>query len=129
MIIPSVILEERKHDLPRINLGLTYDQVTKTCEKIAKKMEAKKAKATYTPKKLIFNYPATIVFWEDGTKTVVKCSENEEFDRYHGFCAALAKKIFENNSQIHKIVKSGEESIESLVERKGGEVKCRKKSR
>ena len=24
--------------------------------------------------KIIFNPPATIVFWEDGTKTVVKCS-------------------------------------------------------
>lgn len=25
------------------------------------------------PEKVIFNYPATIVFWNDGTKTVVKC--------------------------------------------------------
>ena len=26
-------------------------------------------------KKVIFNPPATIVFWEDGSKTVVKCRE------------------------------------------------------
>lgn len=61
-----------------------------------------------TPKKVIFNEPATIVFWEDGTKTIVKCSEDDEFNPYYGFCAALAKKIYGNNSKIHKILKKAE---------------------
>ena len=60
------------------------------------------------PKKVIFNEPATIVFWEDGTKTIVKCSEDDEFNPYYGFCAALAKKIYGNNSKIHKILKKAE---------------------
>lgn len=33
-------------------------------------------------KKVIFNPPATIVFWLDGTKTVVKCKEGEEFSEW-----------------------------------------------
>lgn len=53
--------------------------------------------------KIIFNPPATIVFWEDGTKTVVKCSAEDEFNEYYGFLAALGKKVYESNSQIKKL--------------------------
>lgn len=45
-------------------------------------------------KKVIFNPPATIVFWEDGSKTVVKCMENREFDKWEGFSMAICKKLF-----------------------------------
>lgn len=62
----------------------------------------------YLPKKIIYNNPATIVFWKDGTKTVVKKAPNEKFNTYHAFCAALAKKIFGNNSRVNAIVNSGE---------------------
>lgn len=41
--------------------------------------------------RVIFNPPATIVFWADGTKTVVKC-ENEPFDAEKGIAMAVAKK-------------------------------------
>ena len=54
--------------------------------------------------KIIFNPPATIVFWEDGTKTVVKCSAEDEFSEYYGFLAALGKKVYENNNQIKKLI-------------------------
>lgn len=60
-----------------------------------------------TPKQIIYNPPATIVFWEDGDKTVVKCTKGEPFNKYYGFCAALAKRIYGSNSQIMKIVNSG----------------------
>lgn len=54
--------------------------------------------------KIIFNPPATIVFWEDGTKTVVKCAAEDEFSEYYGFLAALGKKVYENNNQIKKLI-------------------------
>ena len=54
--------------------------------------------------KIIFNPPATIVFWKDGTKTVVKCAAEDEFSEYYGFLAALGKKVYENNSQIKKLI-------------------------
>lgn len=46
-------------------------------------------------KNVIFNNPATIVFWNDGTKTVVKAS-NEEFDPEKGLAMAIAKKALGN---------------------------------
>ena len=55
--------------------------------------------------KVIFNDPATIIIWKDGSeKTVVKCSENDEYDPYFGFCAAITKKIFGSNQKIKNIV-------------------------
>lgn len=56
------------------------------------------------PKKIIFNYPATIVFWEDGTKTVVKCAAGTDPDLYNAFCAAVCKKIFGSNSHLKKVI-------------------------
>lgn len=44
--------------------------------------------------KVIYNDPATIVFWKDGTKTVVKASENDYYDEQTGFLMCLAKKVF-----------------------------------
>lgn len=64
-------------------------------------------KQHYKPVRIIYNSPATIVFWSDGTKTVVKKRKGERFNEYNAFCAALAKKVFESNSAVNKIVKSG----------------------
>lgn len=55
-------------------------------------------------KNVIFNNPATIVFWTDGTKTVVKCMEGYEYDEYTGFMAAVCKKAFGSSSAVRKIV-------------------------
>jgi hypothetical protein len=46
--------------------------------------------------KVIFNYPATIVFWSDNTKTVVKCQDGEAFDPEKGLAIAITKKAFGN---------------------------------
>ena len=48
-------------------------------------------------KKVIFNNPATIILWEDGTKTVVKCGEYDTFDPEKGVAMAISKKYFGNN--------------------------------
>ena len=47
-------------------------------------------------KNVIFNDPATIVFWEDGTKTVVKCQDGDEFDPEKGLAMAIVKKSYGN---------------------------------
>ena len=47
-------------------------------------------------KNVIFNDPATIVFWNDGTKTVVK-AENEPFDPEKGLAMAITKYLLGNN--------------------------------
>lgn len=58
-----------------------------------------------TPKRIIRNGPATIVFWADDTKTIVKCAPDEEDNAYAAFTAALAIKIFGSNSGLKKLIK------------------------
>ncbi len=42
-------------------------------------------------KEVLFNPPATIVFWSDGTKTVAKC-QDEPWDAEKGLLMAITKK-------------------------------------
>lgn len=53
---------------------------------------------------VIFNDPATIVFWTDGTKTVVK-AENEPFDREKGLAMAISKKFLGNKGNYFETFK------------------------
>lgn len=53
-------------------------------------------------KDVIFNDPATIVFWEDGTKTIVKCQKGEKFDPEKGLAIAISKRCLGNSYCWHK---------------------------
>ena len=55
-------------------------------------------------KSVIYSSPATIVFWEDGTKTVVKC-KNEKFDPEKGLAMAFSKKMLGNKGNYYNIFK------------------------
>lgn len=52
---------------------------------------------------VIFNGPATIVFWADGTKTIVKCRENDSFNPRVGILYCLAKKVWGNTTRVNRI--------------------------
>lgn len=56
-------------------------------------------------KHVIFNGPATIVFWQDDTKTVVKCREGDTFDPEKGIAMAIAKKVLGNKDGYYEGVK------------------------
>lgn len=60
-------------------------------------------------KKIIFNNPATIVYWEDGTKTIVKCGSGDTWDKEKGLAMCFVKKLLGNkgnfNEKIKKYVK------------------------
>lgn len=55
-------------------------------------------------KRVIFNDPATIVFWSDNTKTIVK-AENEIFDAEKGLAMAITKKALGNKSNYYNELK------------------------
>ena len=55
--------------------------------------------------KVIFNDPATIVYWKDGTKTVVKCQNDDKFDKEKGLAMAIVKKLFGNKGNYNKVFK------------------------
>ena len=52
-------------------------------------------------KDVIFNPPATIVFWMDGTKTVVKDQGEVFYDPEKGMAMAVAKKAFGNQGNYY----------------------------
>ena len=64
--------------------------------------------------KVIFNPPATIVMWSDGTKTVVKATDTppkgkkrgDKFREDYGLAMAIAKKYFGNRSRFLKAVEN-----------------------
>lgn len=56
-------------------------------------------------KNVIFNPPATIVFWTDNTKTVVKCQNDEEFDLEKGITMAFFKKMHGNKGHYFEEIK------------------------
>lgn len=56
-------------------------------------------------RKVIFNDPATVVLWSDGTKTVVKCGPEDTFDMEKGLATAIVKKMAGNDNRFHKVFK------------------------
>lgn len=85
------------------------------------KMYAKKTpkqKAMAEIKKVVFNDPATIVFWNDGTKTVVK-ADGEPFDPEKGLAMAIAKKHFGNEGYYYDIFKKWLPKEEMLPNERG----------
>ena len=66
-------------------------------------------------KKVIFNNPATIILWNDGTKTVVKCSDKDKYDKEKGLAMAISERVLGSYSAFKREV------------RKWGDKPCKKK--
>lgn len=62
---------------------------------------AKDTLRTISIKRVIFNPPATIVYWSDCTKTVVKCNVNDIFDPEKGLAMAIAKRCVGNTGAYY----------------------------
>lgn len=56
-------------------------------------------------KKVIFNNPATIVFWSDGTKTVAKAHGKDKFDKEIGLTVCIAKRALRNKKKWDEVFK------------------------
>ena len=54
---------------------------------------------------VIYNDPATVVLWKDGTKTVVTCSHGDVYDRQTGFLLCCAKKLFGNGGRFNDVIR------------------------
>ena len=71
-------------------------------------------------KKVIFNYPATIVLWSDGSKTVVKCQDGDIYDPEKGLAMDISKKALGNKgnycNEFKKWLPEEEEEEEGTVE-------------
>lgn len=50
-----------------------------------------------------FRDPATIVFWSDGTKTVVRCQNGEKYDPEKGMAMAICRKVYGNERDYYHL--------------------------
>lgn len=48
--------------------------------------------------KVIYNPPATIILWNDGTKTMSKCDKEDAYDKATGFMLCVLKKKYGNKT-------------------------------
>lgn len=84
----------------RIKLNGIVDGRSSVGYKDPRRIGVLKIPSDMTYKRVIFNNPATVVFWMDGTKTVVK-AENEDFDPEKGLAMAIAKKVYGNTGSYY----------------------------
>ena len=56
-------------------------------------------------RKVIYNDPATIILWVDGTKTVVRCQPGDVYDKKTGFLLCIAKRFFGNLGRYNNVIK------------------------
>ena len=92
-------------------------------------------------KQVIFNDPATIVTFSDGTKVCVKANENDNFSKEVGLMYALVKRLYANDvdengylkstglgEKINKIIKNAvdQKKIEADKKKKLAEKKQKK---
>ena len=76
-------------------------EVEKYCDEDIKQVRNLYYGLSLTVKDVIFNPPATIVFWMDGTKTVVKDQGEVFYDPEKGMAMAVAKKAFGNQGNYY----------------------------
>lgn len=103
--LPPVMLMDN-HELARaIHKGMAIDYSRQSMEQAKKNDIVKFGMCSVSIRKVIFNDPATIVLWSDGTKTVVKCGPEDTFDMEKGLAMAIVKKMAGNDNRFHKVFK------------------------
>lgn len=106
-----------KHDVSTVNETATdklYRALFEGKFKFERKPEEIKMKIIINIEKVIFNPPATIVIWKDGTKTVVKCAEGDEYNHSAGIALCVMKKVCGDSfhENLKRFVKMGVEDEE-----------------
>lgn len=91
--------------LDAANLAKYVENGKKTMEEWWYKMNPYFSTGLPKIKNVIFNDPATIVFWADGSKTVVKCQNDNIYDPEKGLAMAISKKALGNKGNYCNEIK------------------------
>lgn len=83
----------------------SYDYSRQSTERAKKNDVVRFGMCNVSIRKVIFNDPATIVLWSDGSKTVVKCGPEDTYDMEKGLAMAIVKKMAGNDNRFHKVFK------------------------
>ena len=69
-----------------------------------------------------FGTDTTTILWTDGTKTTVKCQDEDYLDDEKGVLACIAKKAYGNtgkfNNYVSKAIEQGEDNFLKMCNRK-----------
>lgn len=74
-----------------------------------------------TIRKVIYNPPATIVLWNDGTKTTAKCDEADKYNKETGLMLCILKKKY-GNKWVKAVLDKYVYNAEPIVTPRGAEV-------
>lgn len=80
-----------------------YDDYVKYTE--LRDLQKRNKKLREMVKEVKFSGDRTIVFFNDGTKTVVQCQEGGTFDKEKGLAVACMKKLFENTNIFNEVMR------------------------
>ena len=90
----------------RIKLNRIVDGRSSVGYKDPRRIGVLKIPSDMTYKRVIFNDPATIVIWEDGSKTIVKCQKGDVYDPEKGLALCFMKKALGNKGNFNNVLKT-----------------------
>ena len=70
----------------------------------------------FDSKKIIFSGNCTIVIWKDGTKTIARCNELDDFSPEAGIAICFMKHVL-GEAKAKKILRNGNKTFESEADR------------
>lgn len=103
--LPSVMLMSDREITRAVHEGMAIDYGRQSTERAKKNDIVQFGMCRVSIRKVIFNDPATIVLWSDGSKTVVKCGPEDTYDMEKGLAMAIVKKMAGNDNRFHKVFK------------------------
>lgn len=103
--LTTAMLADEKTIARAVHEGMAVDYGRQSTERAKKNDIVLFGMCRVSIRKVIFNDPATIVLWSDGSKTVVKCSPEDSYDMEKGLAMAIVKKMAGNDNRFHKVFK------------------------
>lgn len=83
---------------------------------LSKGSDSKMFELNVIPERIIVSGPCTIFFWNDKTKTVVRCSKNDSWDISDAIVAAYTKKLLGDKVYSSIKQKSNSKRIFDMIE-------------
>lgn len=103
--LTTAMLADEKAIAWAVHEGMAVDYGRQSTERAKKNDIVLFGMCRVSIRKVIFNDPATIVLWSDGSKTVVKCGPEDSYDMEKGLAMAIVKKMAGNDNRFHKVFK------------------------
>lgn len=103
--LTTAMLVDEKAIACAVHEGMAVDYGRQSTERAKKNDIVLFGMCRVSIRKVIFNDPATIVLWSDGSKTVVKCGPEDSYDMEKGLAMAIVKKMAGNDNRFHKVFK------------------------